>query len=56
VLVVSAPIVAPVRVVDVLAIVVGVVKATSDDFSHLTTAPVCPLRVRSAGVAPEQIV
>jgi hypothetical protein len=56
VLAVSEPIVAPARVVVVPDIVVGELKARSDDFSHLTTEPVCPLRLISDGVEPEQMV
>jgi hypothetical protein len=46
----------PSRVVEVMAIVIGVVKPESDAFSQRITDPVFPLRVRSAGVPPEQIV
>ena len=41
--------VAPVSVVVVPAIVVGVVKATSAAFSHLMTDPVLPLSERLVG-------
>jgi hypothetical protein len=43
-------------VVEVPDIVVGELKARFDDFSHLTIEPVCPLRLISEGVEPEQIV
>jgi hypothetical protein len=47
---------APVSVVVVPAMAIGVVNAASDAFSHLTTVPVLPLNVRFAGEVPEQIV
>ena len=53
---VNAPIVAPLKVVLVPAISVGDVKAASLDFCHLVTLPVFPLRVRSDGWLPVQIV
>ena len=53
---VKAPIVAPLKVVEAAAIVIGAVKAKSVDFSHLTTLPVWPARVKLAGVEPEQMV
>ena len=46
----------PDSVVVVDVIVVAEVNAASVDFSHLTTLPVLPLKVRSAGVVPEHIV
>ena len=48
--------VAPVNVVLVPLISVGDVNATSVDFCHLVTLPVLPLKVRFAGVVPEQMV
>ena len=48
--------VVPNKVVEVPVIVVGVVKAASEAFSHLTTAPVLPDKVRSAGELPEQML
>ena len=48
--------VAPDNVVVVPEIVVGVGKAASVDFSQRTTDPVFPLKIRSAGELPEQIV
>ena len=51
---VKVPIVAPVKVVVVLAIVVGVVKAASEERCHATTAPVCPDKFKFAGLVPEQ--
>ena len=50
------PIVAGDRVVVVTAISVDVVKALSDDFCHLVTAPVLPDKVKDAAEVPEQIV
>ena len=50
------PIVAPDKVFDVTAMSVGIVNPASVDFCHFTTLPVLPLRVRSAGEVPEQIV
>ena len=44
------------KVVVVIAIVVAPVNPELADFSHLMTEPVWPLRVRSAGADPEQIV
>ena len=44
------------NVVVVPAIVVGEAKATSVAFSQRTTDPVFPLKVRSDGEVPEQIV
>ena len=46
----------PDSVVVVDVIVVAEVNAASVDFSHLTTLPVLPLKVRSPGVVPEHIV
>jgi hypothetical protein len=48
--------IAPLSVADVTAMESGEVNAASADFSHLTTLPVLPERVRSAGAVPEQIV
>ena len=48
--------VVPVKVVAVTAISVGALKFTSFDFCHLTTLPVFPAKVKSAGEVPEQIV
>ena len=53
---VKFPIVVPVNVVVVIAIVTGVVKNESLAFSHLTTVPVFPLKVRLAGFVPMHIV
>ena len=47
---------APDNVVDVPVIGIGEENPTLIAFSHLTTLPVLPLRVRSAGDVPEQIV
>ena len=48
---------APVKVAVVLAMfVTPEEKSEVVDLSHLTTEPVCPLRVRSAGAVPAQIV
>lgn len=52
----SAPIVAPVNVVVVLLISIGVLKLASLDFCHLITEPNCPERIKSAGCMPEHIV
>ena len=52
---VRLPIVAPVRVVDVIGMASGAVKAASSDFSHFTTLPVWPLNTKFAGFVPEQI-
>jgi hypothetical protein len=48
--------VTPDNVVDVSAISVGEENPALVDFCHFTTLPVFPLRVRSAGKVPEQIV
>ena len=53
---VRGPISALVRVVVVFAIGIGAVKAASVLYSHCTTLPVWPLRVRSAGEDPLFIV
>ena len=45
-----------VRVTDVEEIGVGLLKEALADFSHRTTLPTCPFRVRSAGEVPEQIL
>ena len=47
---------APVNVVEVTAMSIGTVNASSDDFCHFTTVPILPLKVRFAGEVPEQIV
>ena len=49
------PIVVHNKVVVVAAISVGVVNPTSLDFCHFNTAPVLPIKVRSAGEVPKQI-
>ena len=46
------PACAAVKVVAVLAIVVGLVNAVLFALSHLTTAPVCPASVKVAGMVP----
>jgi hypothetical protein len=48
--------VAPVSVVVVLAMLVIEAKFEVVDFSHLTTEPVSPLKVKFAGVVPLQMV
>ena len=53
---VSAPMVVPNNVVEVPAMSTGVVNPASADFCQCNTVPVLPLRVRSAGVLPEQSV
>ena len=53
---VKAPIVAPLKVVEATAIFMGEVKARVVDFSHLTTLPTIPVRVKSAGALPLQMV
>ena len=45
-----------VRVADVEEIGVGLLKEALTDFSHRTTLPTCPLRVRSAGEVLVQMV
>ena len=52
---VSGPICALVSVVEVTAMSVGDVKAASDELCHLTTVPVWPVSVISAGAFPVQI-
>jgi hypothetical protein len=47
---------APVNVAVEFIISVGVVNAASDDFCHFVMVPVFPVKVKVAGVVPEQIV
>src|SRR5947207_2233909 len=57
VVVVNAPIAAPVNVAEVLAIsVTADKKSLTVDFCHFVTLPVLPDNVKSAGVLPLQIV
>src|SRR5262249_7335754 len=51
-----APIVPPLKVRLVLAISTGAVNSASLAFCHFTTVPVSPLKTRSAGLCPLQIV
>jgi hypothetical protein len=53
---VSAPMVVPNNVVEVPAMSTGEVNPASTDFCQRNTVPVLPLRVRLAGVLPEQRV
>ena len=48
--------VAPLKVVDVPLIVIGEANPMVVDFSHLTTLPTLPLKLRSAGEVPVQMV
>ena len=55
-LAVRLPIIAPVNVVDVPVMSVGVVKDRSVDCCQCDTLPMFPLKVRLAGEVPEHIV
>ena len=52
---VRVPIVAPVKVFEVTAIVAGAVNSASEDCSQRTTAPTLPLNTKLAGIVPVQI-